>query len=143
MTKTNFWGSKLNPDGSEVVDTSVISVPLRVGKSAEQKLKEMLERELQRRELAEETELDGLDFELPLENPPVHGSVLINAPSAKVIKEKIREQKLKAKQKAADDAAAERAKGPAGGPKQVANDSSRKSAQPMAATEGADEESDD
>lgn len=70
-----YFTTGLNPDGSEKVDTTKMSVPLQRYKSADQKLKEMLDRELARAREPEESNLDALDFDLPEEEPIIHHSV--------------------------------------------------------------------
>lgn len=135
----------LNPDGSEIVDTTPMMIGLRGPvKSAEVKLKEMMDRELERRARREETELDGYDFDLPDESIMLHPSVEVNPMSAKDIRKAYREQQQLKKQKAANNAAAEGAKGPAASPKQPANGNkaSKDSARDNA-TEGAESAEED
>lgn len=91
-----FNGLKLNSDGSEIVDTTKLSVGLTFrGKSAEQKLKEMLQRELERARELEETNLDDFDFELPDDSPQLHNSVVINPISKAELTHELKKQKQK------------------------------------------------
>lgn len=103
MTKEEFakqrWNMGLNPDGSERHDPTPLSVPIRgFGLSADQKLKQMLQRELERDREAEETNLDDFDFTLPDDIPAYHPSVLENPVPASQFKEIVREQRKQSKQ---------------------------------------------
>lgn len=91
----NFWNMGLNPDGSEKINTEKAVIPLkRFGLSADQKLKQMLARELAKDRMRDETMLDDHDFDLPDEDsPPIHFSVDQNPISAREIKERINEQR--------------------------------------------------
>lgn len=137
----------LNKDGSEVVDTTVRSVSLGrfMVKSADQKLKEMLDRELAKAKRADETVLDAYDFELEDDSPNVmlHHSVEVNPLSKREIVKEYHEQKKR--KKAAKDAAAESAKGPSGGPASLGNGKSTngKDSARGSATEGAESSEED
>lgn len=147
LPKNSLVGMGLNDDGSEIVDTTVRSVGLRGPiKSAEQKLKEMMDRELERRARREEQVIDSYDFELEDDSVMLHGSVEVNPPSARELREAYREQKQFAKQKAARYAAAEETEGPTGGPQSTAKskqakskDSARASANEVAESEEEDQ----
>lgn len=135
----------LNPDGSEIVDTTPVYVGLRGPvKSAEMKLKEMLQRELEKNARRDETELDGYDFDLEDESIMLHPSVEVNPPSAREIRKEYREQQKRKQEKASKKDAAEDAEGPTASPqrpatsaKSVSKDSARGNA-----TEGAESEED-
>lgn len=102
LPRSNLFAFGLNSDGSEIVDTTTVNIGLRGPiKSAEMKLKEMLERELEKQNRPNETELDSYDFELEDESPNtmLHKSVEINPMSANEIRREYREQQIRKKQK--------------------------------------------
>lgn len=68
------WNTGLNPDGSEVIDPTVMVVPLDMLKhpSADMKLKQMLDRELERRNRPDETNLDSVDFDIESDEVTLH-----------------------------------------------------------------------
>jgi len=136
----------LNPDGSEIIDKTVLTVALgsQPSMSADQKLKQMLQRELAKDRDPNETNLDAYDFELPNDEIPLHPSVEINPSSARSIKEqyaKVRnEQKQQQKQKQKqtdDDHPVVRKSAQTDRAKRVANDQTRK----QSARENASDES--
>lgn len=92
--------SRLNPDGSEKLDLTPMSIPIRsFGLSADQKLKQMLKRELERDRERDETNLDALDFELPNDGPTLHRSVETDFYTAQQAKAAYREFKIKQSKK--------------------------------------------
>lgn len=96
-----------NPDGSEILDQTKLSVNLRAHfKSADMKLKEMLMQELAKDRLPEETLLDDHDFELPDEKPTLSHLVTTQFKSKQEILRVIQKQQQKeklAKQNKTDD----------------------------------------
>lgn len=102
------WCLGLDDQGREIVNTQKMSVTLRVGLSAEQKLKEMLARELARDKEDDEYNIDDYDFELPNEEVMLHTSVRTDGITKKDIYESIKEQKkaaAAAKKSAGEDSA--------------------------------------
>lgn len=112
--KAVYHAQGLNKDGSEKVDKTVISRPLRSGQmSADQKLKQMVEREIQRRTEEDETNLDAFDFEVPAEPSPIHSWVIIRPVGKREI---VNELKRRSQNKPGKDPGGQAPKGPSGGP---------------------------
>lgn len=143
-----YHGQPLNKDGSEKVDRTVISKPLRGGQmSAEQKLKQMVQQEMARAKEADESHLDYFDFEVPDDPAPIHSWVIVKPMSKKELVNEIKSRKSKAslsRQKSSgsvpeDDESSQRAQSDKDGKdrQKVANDKG-KSARDNA-TEGADD----
>lgn len=132
---------RLNPDGSEILDLTPISVDLRVGYlSADMKLKQMLQRELEKDREPDETNLDDYDFELPDDTPQIHPSVQKNPQSKREILNVIKESKQKQKQseKELDESEDLVSKQPKGASPKHNEKNTSKSANKVP-TEGADE----
>jgi hypothetical protein len=90
-----YFNTGLSKDGSEIVDQTKLSVPLQRYKSAEMKLKEMLDRELAKANQPEESNLDALDFDLPEETPMYHPMVNTKPLSKAQVLDVIKKQKQK------------------------------------------------
>lgn len=92
--KAVYHGQPLKPDGSETIDKTIISKPLRHGQmSADQKLKQMVQAEIAREKEAMESHLDYFDFEVPAEPNFLHSWVVVNPVSKKELINEIKSKK--------------------------------------------------
>lgn len=101
----NPWRKGLNSDGSEVVDTEPMSIPLShfSGLSADQKLHQMLKRELEKDRAPLEQNLDDYDFDLPDDSVKLHHYAESNPKSKSEIIDVIKLKKSEYKKQTDDE----------------------------------------
>lgn len=142
--KAVYHAQGLNKDGSEKIDHTVISKPLRRGQmSAEAKLKQMVQAEIAKIKEDNETNLDAFDFEVPAEPSPIHSWVIVRPVGKKEIENELKRQQKQKQKVTGAQVPGDRKSATTDGAKRLEDDKTKSTTSAREnAAEGADEEED-